>query len=170
MDFPKHFAMRIYAFVFSMILVFIIFIAMPVQAASLHTFKQYAAMTGRQQNKVRTYAAGVIFKNALTRGDKKQARCLRVKFLSKFGKEMDVQLEHASLRGKIEAEIEIEREAVKPDPRKRVEYLVANHLQQVCPPTPEQKVEFHFYGPSLKRVVPYPNLGVMDKSADLSGS
>mgnify|MGYP000618005425 CR=1 FL=1 len=101
MDFPEHFAARPYAFVLSLIFVFGLFHMSPVQAAPLHTFKQYAAMTEEQQNKVWVDASGVVFKDALTRKDKQQVACLRKALSLKYGPRKKVLIAHAILQKKL---------------------------------------------------------------------
>jgi len=170
MDFPEHFAARPYAFVLSLIFVFGFFHISSVQAASLHTFKQYAAMTEKQKTEVIANASSVVFKDALTRKDNQQVACLRKTLSLKYGPRKEVLSAHAILQKKIEIGIEIERKAGKQNSNKRVEYLIANHLQRICLPSIQGQIEYYYYGPPFKKVVPQTGLGVIDKSADLPGS
>ena len=98
-------------------------------AGPLTTFEDYAAMTPEQQSSVWVKAAGVVFKDALTRHDEVQVQCLRENFSTAYGQEHEVEMAHARLRGWLEAGIEHH------DDSSRVEYAVAYHLDEVCPPS-----------------------------------
>ncbi len=107
-----------------------VFIAAPAaKAANLTTFEEYAAMTIEQRSAVRAYAMGQVFRRALEQGDEMQDQCMRETFLLEYGDNEQVTLAHARLRGRLDAAIE------NPNPKGRVEYLVAHHAMEVCPPT-----------------------------------
>ncbi len=123
----EQFTIRSWARIMPVVGLLTITAAVPVQAGNLTTFETYAGMTKEEQNKVRSRAAGVIFKDVITKGDKQQLKCMDKTFLK--GPKLEVQLAHARLRGRLEAAVE------NPNPKGRVEYLVAHHLREVCPPT-----------------------------------
>ena len=91
------------------------------------TFETYAAMNSDQRAEVRNNATIAIYKDAALRGDEVQKACLRRIYIS--GPDLEVQVAHAKLRGLLEAGIENHGET------SRVEYRVAHHLDEVCPPS-----------------------------------
>ena len=110
------------------VLVCILFaLAVPVRA-QLATFEEYAAMSIENRSKVRANAWGIIYKNALQKGDTAQAGCLRNSYLIEYAGHDKAALAHARLRGVLDGGIEIR------DDDSRVEYAIAHHLAEVCPP------------------------------------
>lgn len=98
----------------------------------LTTFEEYAAMTPDQQDVVRGHAMGVIYGQAAREGDISRKQCLITKYLK--GPEGQVAMAHARLRGTLEAGIDVHSD------KSRVEYLVANHISEVCPRTPKDQL------------------------------
>jgi len=111
-----------------------VFITAPaVKAANLTTFEEYAAMTTEERAVVVGNGMRVMFRQALEQGDTKRDQCMRETFLLKHGDDEQVALAHARLRGRLDAAID------NPNPKGRVEYLVARHALETCPPTKEQE-------------------------------
>lgn len=94
---------------------------------NLTTFEEYAKMTPKQQSDVRSNAGGKIFEQAIRQNNRKRLKCLDQTYLTKYGDPKDVEIAHARLRGIIEAAV------MHPDPNGRVEYLIENHMKEVCP-------------------------------------
>ncbi len=70
-----------------------------------------------------------MFRQALEQGDEMRDRCMRETFLLEYGDDKQVALAYARLRGRLDAAMG------NPNPKGRVEYLVARHALETCPPT-----------------------------------
>ena len=97
-------------------------------AGKLTTFEEYAAMSIEERGEVRGRAMGIVFGQAARLKDEQRKQCLRETFLLDFGDKEEVTLAHAKLRGILEAGIKYH------DVDSRVEYAIAHHLKEVCPP------------------------------------
>lgn len=107
-------------------------IAPAVRAANLTTFEEYAHMTTEERAVVVGNGMRVMFRQALEQGDTKRDQCMRETFLLKYGDDEQVALAHARLTGRLNAAMN------NPNPKGRVEYLVARHALETCPPTKKQ--------------------------------
>lgn len=98
----------------------------------LTTFEEYAAMSPNQQYEVMSHAFGAIYGQAAREGDASRKQCLITNYVR--GPEEQVAMAHARLRGTLDAGIEVHNE------KGRVEYLVENTLNEVCPRTPKDQL------------------------------
>ena len=94
--------------------------------AALTTFEEYAAMTAEQRSELRASTLGQIYDDAVRRGKVRRAECIRLTYVD--GRDRDVQLAFARLRGLLDAGIDIH------DDESRVEYAIANHIVSECRP------------------------------------
>lgn len=86
-------------------------------------------MTSEQRAKVISYAAGLMFKQAIQQQDAMRLMCLRKTYIVKYGDRLEVQKAHARIHGMLNAGIE------RHDAASRVEYAIMHHVTEECPPT-----------------------------------